>query len=346
MPLAPEPTPTPHPHQVKTLSFLTYLLRAFADFMRPYQESIPKCVIQLLLTCPPESVSIRKDILVATRHILATDFRVGFFNQIDVLLDEKFLIGSGHLGHASVRASHETLRPLACSTLADLVHHVRGELGITHLSKVVYIFSCNIHDATLPLHIQTTSVRLLLNLVENIFHKSEPEGRALLVRILHCLVSKFATLKQLIPKHLAQVEAAKKAEEEDKARRAAAAAAADGGPAAAPILPSSAVASSAPGAPKPADAGDKSAADTTRECKQLLKTMILGVKTVVWSVSHSRAPVQPAHHALSGNAVQQKGMSESECLLVARLLKSGLRCFMLYSSGPDSSAQEEKEVLP
>ena len=185
---------------MKTLSFLTYLLRAFADFMRPYQESIPKCVIQLLLTCPPESVSIRKDILVATRHILATDFRVGFFNQIDVLLDEKFLIGSGHLGHASVRASHETLRPLACSTLADLVHHVRGELGITHLSKVVYIFSCNIHDATLPLHIQTTSVRLLLNLVEKI-HKDPDKisGRVLLVRILSTLVNKFGTLKRYIP---------------------------------------------------------------------------------------------------------------------------------------------------
>ena len=30
----------------------------------------------------------------------------------------------------------------------------------------------------------------------------------------------------------------------------------------------------------------KSAADSTRECKQLLKTMILGVKTVVWSVPY------------------------------------------------------------
>lgn len=124
--------------------------------MRSYQESIPKCVIQLLLTCPPENASIRKDILVATRHILATDFRVGFFSQIDVLLDENVLIGSGP---ASLRASHEALRPLACSTLADLVHHVRGELGIKHLSRVVHIFSCHIHDATLPLAIQITSVR-------------------------------------------------------------------------------------------------------------------------------------------------------------------------------------------
>lgn len=44
--------------------------------------------------------------------------------QIDVLLDEKVLIGSTH--PSSARSALETLRPLACSTLADLVHHVRG----------------------------------------------------------------------------------------------------------------------------------------------------------------------------------------------------------------------------
>ena len=73
---------------------------------------------------------------------------------------------------------------------------------------------------------QTTSVRLLLNLVENIFHKNEPEGRALvrkcasvlpvastfvdvlhfwvrqLVRVLQCLVCKFATLRTQIPKQV------------------------------------------------------------------------------------------------------------------------------------------------
>ena len=52
----------------------------------------------------------------------------------------------------------QALRPLACSTLADLVHHVRGELGMHHLSRVVYIFSCNIHDSTLPLSIQVRLV--------------------------------------------------------------------------------------------------------------------------------------------------------------------------------------------
>jgi transformation/transcription domain-associated protein len=46
--------------QVKTLSFLAYMLRGFSEHLRPYQDSIPKCVIQLLLNCPNESATIRK----------------------------------------------------------------------------------------------------------------------------------------------------------------------------------------------------------------------------------------------------------------------------------------------
>jgi len=65
--------------QVKTLSFLTYVLRGFNDRMKEYQDELPKCVISLLRNCPPESVSSRKELLVATRHILATDYRKGFF---------------------------------------------------------------------------------------------------------------------------------------------------------------------------------------------------------------------------------------------------------------------------
>jgi transformation/transcription domain-associated protein len=44
----------------KTLSFLAYLLRGFAEHLRPYQADIPKYVIQLLHSCPSESAAIRK----------------------------------------------------------------------------------------------------------------------------------------------------------------------------------------------------------------------------------------------------------------------------------------------
>jgi transformation/transcription domain-associated protein len=161
--------------QVKTLSFLAYLLRGFSESLRPYQENIPKYVTNLLISCPSESAAIRKELLIATRHILATDFRLGFVSQIDTLLDEKVLIGVG-------RTSYETLRPLAYSTLADLVHHVRGEMSLNQLARVVSLYARNIHDSTLPFTIQTMSAKLLLNLVEGIAKKNTPdnEGRSLL----------------------------------------------------------------------------------------------------------------------------------------------------------------------
>ncbi|KAH8009852.1 hypothetical protein HPB51_020200 [Rhipicephalus microplus] len=57
-------------------------------------------------------------------------------------------------------------RPLAYSTLADLVHHVRQHLPLNNLSSAVAVFSRNVHDESLPASIQTMSCKLLLNLVE------------------------------------------------------------------------------------------------------------------------------------------------------------------------------------
>jgi transformation/transcription domain-associated protein len=85
------------------------------------------CVISLLVNCPPDAVNSRKELLVATRHILATDFRKGFFKKIDFMLDESVLIGPPRV-HENPRFS--SCRPLAYSTLADLVHHVRADLSV------------------------------------------------------------------------------------------------------------------------------------------------------------------------------------------------------------------------
>ena len=98
--------------QVKTLSFLTYLIKSFKEQMRPHQETIATSVVMLLKRCPDGSVSTRKELLVATRHILATDFRLGFFQHVDTLLQEEVLIGRG-------RQAQAVLRPLAYSTVVS-----------------------------------------------------------------------------------------------------------------------------------------------------------------------------------------------------------------------------------
>lgn len=44
---------------VQTVSFLTYLLKSFADYIKQHEESICKSIVNLLVTCS-DSVSIRK----------------------------------------------------------------------------------------------------------------------------------------------------------------------------------------------------------------------------------------------------------------------------------------------
>ncbi|KAI7852465.1 hypothetical protein BDC45DRAFT_550494 [Circinella umbellata] len=174
--------------QVKTMSFLAYILRSYNQVLRPYQNQIPEFVLRLLRECPPESSATRKELLVATRHILSTDFRQSFVSKIDLLLNEKVLIGTGV-------TSHDTLRPLAYSMLADLVHHIRSDLTPQQLLRTVCIYSRNLHDATLAPSIQTMCGKLLLNLIDCIIKiPSKEEGRALLMRILDAFASKFAAL--------------------------------------------------------------------------------------------------------------------------------------------------------
>ncbi|KAG6555625.1 hypothetical protein Mapa_002860 [Marchantia paleacea] len=301
--------------QVKTVSFLTYLLKSFADCIRSHEESISKSIVNLLVSCP-DSVSIRKELLVATRHVLATDFRRGFFSQIDTLLDERVLVGTG-------RACYETLRPLAYSLLAELIHHVRLDLSLPQLSRIVYLFSRNVHDSSLPLSVQTTCVRLMLNLVETIFSRrvdqhSKEEGRALLGRILDAFVSKFGTLKHMIPQLL------EGGDTEDGKER--------------PSLRSrlELPVQSALNLPVPPEHSKE-----VSDCKQLIKTLIMGMKTLVWSITHFNAtqmqvPQAPGAPPPGG----PKGMREDEVRLASGILKSGVYCLALFKE-----KDEEKDMF-
>lgn len=180
--------------QAKTLSFLTYLLRGFSNDLKPYEDRLASNVVALMSTCPREFISTRKELLVATRHLLNSEFRNGFFRHVDSLLDERVSMGSHH------QYSEQTiLRPLGYTTLSDLVHHVRSLLSMAQMSRVVSMFSRVLHDSsmTLPMSTQYTAVRTLLSIVDIVFHNKERDaqiGRDILVRILKTLVAKLGAL--------------------------------------------------------------------------------------------------------------------------------------------------------
>ncbi|XP_067013941.2 transformation/transcription domain-associated protein [Anabrus simplex] len=179
--------------QIKTLSFLAFIIRLYQEVVAQHATHMVKGLLGLLSLCPQEVAHLRKELLIAARHILSTDLKLKFVPHMDRLFDENVLLGKGW-------TTHESLRPLAYSTLADLVHHVRQHLPLTDLARAVHLFSMNVHDESLPTNIQTMSCKLLLNLVDCIRQRSEMEngnGRELLLRMLEVFVLKFKTISKI-----------------------------------------------------------------------------------------------------------------------------------------------------
>ncbi len=179
--------------QVKTLTFVTFLLSRYGDQMRPYEDHLANNVLNLFQMCPREAISTRKDLLLALKHIFLTDFRKGFYKHIDLLLDDRVLIGKHK------QSEHTHLRVEAYSALATLIQHVCSKLTMIQVSRVVHLYSRVLHDASmnLPLKSQMMSVNLLLCLVDTVYHNREERaslGRDILYRIFENLVWKIGTI--------------------------------------------------------------------------------------------------------------------------------------------------------
>lgn len=306
--------------QVKNASFITYALRIYPEPMKGYKDEIPRIVTDLLFRCPNEAVSSRKELLVIIRHMIDahnSDIRPKFLEFIDKLLDDKVLIGTS-------RSSYEALRPLAYSTLADLIHHVRGKLSLSQISKAVTFYTRIMYDPTLQLSIQTMSAKLLVHLVESIFKlkggdtssgKLDQEkeiGRIILYNIMSSFVNKVKSLSKTIEKYSQEQSQTtegviEKEEIEEKTDDS--------------IFDTKRL----------QDVNEES--KSYKYCRLMVKTLILGLKNVIYVL-------------LTENGQNtQSPRTKEELKLFICLFKYGLNCFPIFTLGPSPSPTEEKENL-
>ena len=174
--------------QVKMMSFLAYLLRVYQSQLSDFLQTLPDIVIRLLRDCPSEKSATRKELLVAIRHTINFQFRTIFISRLDDLLDERTLLGDG-------LTVYESMRPLAYSLLADLIHHVREKLNRDQVCKTVAVFSKNLHDNFPGTSFQTMSAKLLLNMADVIAGlKDKQDARHILIDILNAIACKFADM--------------------------------------------------------------------------------------------------------------------------------------------------------
>ena len=179
--------------QVKTMSFLAYLLRVYSKQLEDFLPFLPEICIRMLRDCPSEKSATRKELLVAIRHIVNFNYRAIFSTRVDDLLDERTLIGDG-------LTVYETMRPLAYSMLADLIHHVRGDLTAAQIQRTIDLFSKNMLDDFPGTSFQTMSAKLLLNMAESIANlPNKEDGRHFLIMILNAIADKFASMNKEYP---------------------------------------------------------------------------------------------------------------------------------------------------
>ncbi|XP_008557972.1 transformation/transcription domain-associated protein [Microplitis demolitor] len=322
--------------QIKTISFLAYIIRIYQDVVSSHSTMMVKGMLGLLTLCPIEVTHLRRELLIAARHILATDLRIKFVPYMERLFDEQVLLGNGW-------TTYESLRPLAYSTLADLVHHVRQLLQLPDLARAVHLFSKNVHDQSLPTTIQTMSCKLLLNLVECIRTRSDSDnsnqGRELLMRMLEVFVLKFKTITKLqLPILLNKA---------NNAKAIAAAAGSGAGTAAATGTGTGATIDIKTEDSKPPilqETDDKEANKSkfltpqnqssslvncnVSDYRSLIKTLVCGVKTITWGCANCKSTNS------SGDVIQSKQFHPRETLVFIRLVKWALQALDIYTIGP------------
>ncbi|KAG8628559.1 hypothetical protein KVT40_004432 [Elsinoe batatas] len=176
--------------QVKTMSFLAYLMRVYQGMMKDFIPQLPEIVIRLLQDCPREKAATRKELLVAIRHIINFNFRTIFLPKLDELMDERTLIGDG-------LTVYENSRFLAYTMLADLVHHVRDQLTPAQIRKTILVYTKNLHDDCHGANFQTMSAKLLFNMAECMAKvEDKREARYFLIMVLDAVAEKCATMNR------------------------------------------------------------------------------------------------------------------------------------------------------
>ena len=76
----------------------------------------------------------------------------------------------------------ESTHANAYNTLAELMHYLRSKITLDQVSKVVHVFSKNLHDSSLNFQLELVSTRLILTVANDVANKrtsDQKEYRAL-----------------------------------------------------------------------------------------------------------------------------------------------------------------------
>ena len=309
--------------QVKMMSFVAFILRVFGQSLQEFLPKLPEIVVRLLRDCPREKCQVRKELIVAIRHIINFNFRKVFLPVIDDLLDERTLLGDG-------LTVHDALRPLSYSTLADLIHHVRDSLSMDQIRTTVRVYRQNMLGHLAGTSFQTMSASLLLNMAECIAKlENKKEARYFLMTILEATGDKCAAMNRQY--HNAVKISSQHDHQNTEVTSADFMASKDHPPAwdDVDIFSTQTI--------KTNNLRDR-AADPVTDNKFLFKKLVNGLKGVFYQLRVCNPPnmIDPANEPVNWNEIAC-GFSAEEVQVLIKLFHEGTKMFQYYQSEKPAS---------
>ena len=61
-------------------------------------------IVKLLELCPSEVASLRRELLISTRHLLASELKTKFLPHLNALFSEKLMVGNGWTANETLRS--------------------------------------------------------------------------------------------------------------------------------------------------------------------------------------------------------------------------------------------------
>ncbi|UMM18202.1 hypothetical protein L5515_014374 [Caenorhabditis briggsae] len=176
--------------QSKILSFVNIMAKipAFMELLQQNGDSLVSGTMQMLERCPPDLISVRREVLLAVKYFTAGEMKSRFFTMLPRLISEHFILGTGF-------TAIELLRVFMYQMLADLMHHTRDTISYELISHVVFVFCRALHDPNNSAQVLIMSARLLNSLAESLCRmESQAPIRDLMLEILEAQVSKLKVM--------------------------------------------------------------------------------------------------------------------------------------------------------
>ena len=353
--------------QVKCVSFVTFLtVRSLAEVLQPHMPRLSQATVHLLRSCP-ESVSSRRVLLAATKHLMqCPPLRFFFLSHADALLDEKLLLGG-------YRAAQEALRPSALALICELVAATpqplpqggarpfppSPPLTLPQLRKAALLALSTLRDPSSPIHTCSAALKLLLIITDALFanrFRLDPSVRSQAAAVQQIaflgITDKLCAMRRTAPGVVRAAQLAKAKHDTDEAAQRSSISGGWAGPPPKVALPSPAGVETAasfeiyrwgvcgsPAKPLP------DAAKELAESKTLLKTLLTATKQVAWSMTHF-SPAQSADGAVERVAGPAAALGGEAVDALCRVLVSAPRSVAcLYGLG-EAEAEAEKERPP